>query len=154
MKNGKIQKNFWMGEAVASDTAKRLKIDNTVMTEQVKFNICHSAYCMQMIRNKACESIGREVPIKIHSWYRSDPVNRAVGGHRRSWHKLGCAVDFSSNEVNLGDLFDMIHLMHENKEIAVDKLLYERRKSDGVSWLHIVFRMDAARGIFIRDYVV
>ena len=43
-------------------------------------------------------------PLRIHSWYRTPAINKAVGGASQSWHLRGSAVDLSP--IN-SDVWDM-----------------------------------------------
>ena len=49
-----------------------------------------------------------ETPVTILSGYRSDALNRAVGGSATSQHRVGQAADFGMDGADLRDVFDWI----------------------------------------------
>jgi zinc D-Ala-D-Ala carboxypeptidase len=69
-------------------------------------------------------------PIRINSGYRSDAVNRAVGGVSTSAHLYGRAADLFPLAVSPAVLFDLVRI----SPIPFDQLIYEKHKSD---WVHI-----------------
>lgn len=56
------------------------------------------SYKLQILR----DAVGK--PLYINSAFRSDAVNRAVGGVRNSLHLYGCAVDVSIRNLTLAEL--------------------------------------------------
>lgn len=56
------------------------------------------AYKLQLLR----DAVGK--PLYINSAYRSDAVNRAVGGSRKSYHLIGAAADISIRNLSASDL--------------------------------------------------
>ena len=84
-----ITKNFSYDELIASATAKRLGLDNTpneVEKEKLKKLAIE---ILQPIRD-AWRS-----PIVVNSAFRSEAVNKAVGGVKNSQHRLGEAADIT-----------------------------------------------------------
>lgn len=67
-------------------------------------------------------------PIAVHSAYRSEAVNDAVGGVFNSAHHLGCAVDFTCE--GFGDPFAIAHAIASDHALKFDQLIYERE------WVH------------------
>jgi hypothetical protein len=84
----RLTPNFHLDELTLSDTGERLGLDNTPSPEVVD-NLKRLASMLEEIR--AIE--GR--PIIVSSGYRSEAVNRAVGGSKRSAHMSGLAADFN-----------------------------------------------------------
>jgi len=82
-----LTEHFKINEFEDSDTAKRLKIDNSV-PQEFRSNIKKIADLMEEVRSL----LG--VPITITSGYRSPKLNRAVGGVQSSEHCSGLACDF------------------------------------------------------------
>jgi len=93
MQNGKITDHFSWKEALHSDTAKRLNLTNEPDCKQ-KAAILKCAQGMEQVRALLC------VPIDVTSWFRSAPVNEAVGGTSTSDHMTGHAVDFRARGLN------------------------------------------------------
>lgn len=88
---------------------------------------------------------GGEVPIIINSGYRSEAVNKAVGGVATSNHLTGCAVDIRvlGMEQLLRYAVILLDISDESGE-DFDELLIERN-SKGTYWLHFAVRPDGNR---------
>ena len=83
-------KYFDLTELTHSDTAIAKKIDNTP-TEEVKKNLENLVkYVLDPLR----EMYGK--PIYVNSGYRSEALNKAVGGSKTSQHVLGMAADIDT----------------------------------------------------------
>jgi len=84
----KLTANFSLSEFTASDTAKAQGIDNTPSVAEVnRLHFC--AVQMEVIR-----VLCGNRPIEITSGFRSEKLNRAVGGSNSSDHRNAYAVDF------------------------------------------------------------
>jgi len=86
-----------------------------------------------------------EVPIIINSGYRSEAVNKAVGGVPTSNHTTGCAVDIRVAGIEqlvryATILLDISDLNNED----FDELLLERSPK-GTFWLHFAVRPSGNR---------
>ena len=83
---------------------------------------------------------GKEEPIIINSGYRSEAVNKAVGGVKDSNHLTGCAADIrvAGIEQLLRYATILLDISDESQE-DFDELLLERNKS-GAIWLHFAVR--------------
>lgn len=88
--NGGIQlsPHFWLSEFTDSSTAVRLGIENAP-DPLASGNLFKTAALMEEVR----KLLGG-LPIIINSGYRSEALNRAVGGSRVSDHLRGDACDF------------------------------------------------------------
>lgn len=116
---------FDLTELTHSDTAIAKKIDNTP-TEEVKKNLENLVkYVLDPLR----EMYGK--PIYVNSGYRSEALNKAVGGSKTSQHVLGMAADIDTRtrEGNQ-ELFDLIA-----KNLSFDQLIDEK----DYSWIHVSF---------------
>ena len=80
-----------------------------------------------------------EEPIIINSGFRSEAVNKAVGGSSTSNHLTGCAVDIrvAGIEQLLRYAVILLDISDESKE-DFDELLIEKKGS--VMWLHFAVR--------------
>lgn len=125
MKALQDSKYFSVKEMLHSDTANKLKIDNTPISDEIVDNIQYLMGRLDEIR----EGYGK--PIFINSAYRCPKLNEAVGGVSSSYHQLGLAADLRYDS----DLKDFIV-----KNCQFDKLIEERSKS--VVWIHIQFKID------------
>ena len=84
-------------------------------------------------------------PIVINSGYRSEEVNKAVGGAPTSNHLTGCAADIRvcGMEQALRYAVILLDLSDENRE-DFDELLIERN-ARGAIWLHFAVRESGNR---------
>ena len=122
MKALQDSKYFTVKEMLYSDTAKRLKIDNTPKSDEIVDNIQYLMGRLDEIR----EGYGK--PIHINSAYRCPKLNQSVGGVSSSYHQLGLAADLRFDS----ELKDYII-----NNCQFGKLIEERSKS--ATWLHIQF---------------
>lgn len=121
-------KNFSYDELIASTVAKRLGLDNTP-NEQEKERLRQLAEdILQPIRD-AWRS-----PIIVNSAYRSEEVNKAVGGVKNSQHRLGEAADITiGGKERNKKLFNFIVKLINQKKIYVGQLIDEY----SYSWIHV-----------------
>lgn len=121
-------KNFSYDELIASATAKRLGLDNTP-NEQEKENLRRLAEeILQPIRD-AWKS-----PIIVNSGFRSEAVNKAVGGVKNSQHRLGEAADIKIGGRDRNKkLFNFIYKLISQGKIKVGQLIDEYN----YQWIHV-----------------
>src|SRR5262245_38153427 len=86
-RNEQLSPNFSLAELTVSDSAARLRIDNTP-DAAVLANLRRLAHLLEDVR----ELLGR--PLVITSGFRAPKLNRAVGGSATSVHVIGLAADF------------------------------------------------------------
>ena len=88
-----ILKNFTLKEMTKTDTG----LPNEIPSFEVAFNLYDTACFLQNLRNKI------KMPIVVTSGYRSEAVNKAVGGAKNSAHLRGGAADIrcADNEMLL-----------------------------------------------------
>ena len=80
------------------------------------------------------------VPILINSGYRSEEVNKRVGGSPTSNHLTGCAADIKVFGIEQAMRYAVILLNYaDNTNQEFDELLIERSKK-GTYWLHFAVR--------------
>lgn len=84
----RLSAHFTLAEMTFSATAARKGIPN-VAPPAIVDQLVLTADRMEKVR-----ALLGDRPIRVLSGYRSDPVNRAVGGSRTSAHRTGHAVDF------------------------------------------------------------
>ena len=129
-----LTKNFKLEEFIKSDTAQKNNIDNTPTDEQLD-NIKFVAEQLQLIRNTY------KMPIFITSGFRSEELNKAVGGSKTSQHKDGLAVDINQGSKQRNhNLFKIIRKMIR-LGLPVDQLIDEKE----YSWIHVSFKQDNPR---------
>lgn len=84
----RLSAHFTLAEMTHSATAARKGIAN-VVTPEVERQLFLTADRMEGVR-----ALLGDKPISVLSGYRSEAVNKAVGGSKTSAHRTGHAVDF------------------------------------------------------------
>lgn len=121
-------KNFSYDELIASSTAKRLGLDNTPSEEEKEKLRQLAEEVLQPIRD------GWRAPIIVNSAYRSQEVNKAVGGSKTSQHLKGEAADITiGGKERNRKLFNFIYKLINQGKIKVGQLIDEYN----YSWVHI-----------------
>lgn len=89
-----LTKHFSIEEMLNSDFANKHNIDNVpqyTLYYRVLFNLTRlCTLVLEEIRNMVHK------PVIVNSGYRSEYVNKAIGGVSNSRHMSGCACDFST----------------------------------------------------------
>lgn len=118
-----ITKNFTLSELTYSDTALKKGIKNIPSNDEYQNmkSLCENV--LQPLR----DALGK--PIIIHSCFRNEELNKAVGGSSTSQHVKGSAADFHVNGMNMKELAEYI-----KKNFKFDQLILEY--SDGPSYSH------------------
>ena len=84
-------------------------------------------------------------PIVINSGYRSEEVNRTVGGAPNSNHLTGCAADIRVYGIEQALRYAVILLNYaDDSDQEFDELLIERSKK-GTYWVHFAVRAEGNR---------
>ena len=96
---------------------------------------------LEMLRSEWNKRYGEgDDPIVINSGYRSEAVNKAVGGMKGSNHLTGCAVDIRVAGIEQLVRYATILLdISDESQEDFDELLLERSPKSGY-WLHFAVR--------------
>jgi len=126
----KISEHITLAEAIHSNTAKRCGIDNLPNEEQTNN--------MKMLAEKIFEPLRLWVggPIKINSMFRSEELNKAIGGASSSQHCKGLAMDLDDvygHKTN-AEMFDWI-CDHCN----FDQIIWEFGDDKNPAWVHVSY---------------
>ena len=121
-------------EATKSVTAMRLGLANTP-----DGNILTN---MKSIAENIFEPLRKWVggPIKINSFYRSETLNKAIGGSSKSQHCEGKAMDIDDiygHKTNA----EMFHYIKEN--LNFDQMIWEFGDSTNPDWVHVSYVSDS-----------
>ena len=121
--------HFTIEEMYASDTAKRLGINNKPNMQQMINIVYLCAYVLEPLR------VAMGEPIKIGSGFRCQQLNKAVGGVYNSQHLKGQAADLCiDGDIEKGKRwFEYI-----KKHLPFDQLIWEHN-SKGTYWVHVSF---------------
>ena len=121
-------------QAIKSQTAILKGIDNTPTLAQ--YNNMQRVY--DEFYEPLCRTFGA---LPITSFFRSERLNKAIGGAKDSAHKYGCAIDIDCDglpHLTNRQLFD-----HIRKNYRVDKLILESPDKFGnPQWVHLGINPD------------
>ena len=125
-----ISKHISEKEATKSITALRLGIDNTP-----DGNILSN---MKLLADNIFEPLREYVggPIKINSMYRSEALNKAIGGSSKSQHCDGKAFDIDDiygHKTNA----EMFNYIKDN--LNFDQMIWEFGSVNNPDWIHVSY---------------
>lgn len=119
-------KYFTIEELSRSERARKLGIDNTPSKKEVEALTALVDNVLDPLR----ESWGK--PIRVTSGYRSERVNKAVGGVKSSHHLKGMAADITTgNKVDNARLFQLVL----DLKLPFTQMIDE----SNFSWIHISY---------------
>ena len=129
-----------MHEAIRSQTAERLGIDN-VPDQDAMTN-------MRLIAYKVFEPVREHFnqPIYISSFYRSPELNRAIGGSSKSQHCTGHAMDIDCDPIN-----DQIYTWIRDN-LDFDSMIWEFGTKLYPAWVHVSYKDQGNRRQCLRAY--
>lgn len=124
-----ITKNLTLQELINSHTAKAKGIDNSPTNEHLRNLIDIANNVFQPLR----DGIGK--PIRISSGYRSEKLNKAVGGSKTSQHNKGQALDLvATSGFTNKDIFDYI-----KNNLEFDQMIWEFGTDKNPDWVHVSY---------------
>jgi len=125
-----------MKEALRSNTAKRLGIDNMPDNETLVTMQITAEHIFEPLRNKFNE------PIYISSFYRSPELNKAIGGSSSSQHCKGEAIDIDDvySKASNADFFNYI-----KDKLEFDQLIWEFGDDENPAWVHVSYSLGKNR---------
>ena len=154
-KQFRLSPHFTLGELTKTNT----KIENVPNEAQVE-NLKRLCGWLEMLRSEWNKRYGglspdpslsregsrdQEEPIIINSGYRSEAVNKAVGGVKGSNHLTGCAADIRVAGIEQLVRYATILLdISDESQEDFDELLLERSPRGGY-WLHFAVRPSGNR---------
>ncbi len=133
----KISKFFSYQEVIASQSADRAGIDNSLQIPKLWEVVKKTANKLDEVRELLAK------PIIVTSWYRCLELNRLIRSNDTSQHVKGEAVDFicpqyGSPQQIAGAIID--------SDIVFDQLILEFPLSPTSGWIHISFVDENNRG--------
>lgn len=131
-----ISEHISLKEAIRSNTAKRLGIDNMPNNETLVTMQITAEHIFEPIRNKFNE------PIYISSFYRCPELNTAIGGSTRSQHCKGEAIDIDDvySKATNADFFNYI-----KESLEFDQLIWEFGNDEQPDWVHVSYNLGKNR---------
>ena len=146
----RISKNFTLAELIKSNTATRLGIYNAPDKEGMHKLRLLATELLQPLRN----AVG---PLRVTSGYRSENLNKAIGGSNKSQHTKCEAVDLQF--VKRGKMDNMkIYNAIINHAIEFDQLILEfgdataDKDSDNPDWIHLSWKVTGNRRQILVAY--
>ena len=118
----------------------KVNLENVPNEAQVE-NLKRLCGWLEMLRDEWNRRYGEgDDPIVINSGYRSEAVNKAVGGVKGSNHLTGCAADIRVAGIEQLVRYATILLdISDESQEDFDELLLERSPK-GTYWLHFAVR--------------
>ena len=139
-----ISKHISYKEGIRSTTADRLGIDNK--PGQVEL------INMEVIAERIFEPLREWVggPIRINSFYRSQKLNKAIGGSKRSQHIEGRAMDIDDTYGHKTNA-EMFNFIKQNLDF--DQMIWEFGTDDNPNWVHVSYvSEDSNRNRCLKAY--
>ena len=139
-----ISEHISKKEATFSATATRKGIDNTPGEYELQN--------MELIAEKVFEPLRKAVngPIKINSFFRSEELNKAIGGSSRSQHCQGRAMDLDDVYGYMSNK-DMYNYIKNNLDF--DQIIWEFGNEENPNWVHVSYvSEDANRRRCLQAY--
>ena len=128
-----ITEHFSYRELTRSATAARMGVPN-VPSEAEMDNIRYTAERLEEIR----AFVGR--PLIITSCFRSERVNKLVGGSPTSAHRFGLAADCDAMGLTSHQFALELIKIRDAGRLAFDQLILEFPERGDGAWVHIGFR--------------
>ena len=130
----RLSKIFTYEELYYSNVAERKGLKNRPKTKEEEKKVIETlrALCIEVLQPLR-DCLGK--PVVISSGYRSEEVNRMVGGVKGSQHLRGEAADIHVE--NTEHLLKIMHFIME--ETDFDQLIWEKNKA-GTQWVHVSYR--------------
>jgi hypothetical protein len=139
MNDTKLSKHLSLREALRSETAKRLHIDNSPTPEHLENMIALAEAIFEPCRT----FVGR--PLAVNSLYRSQALNKAIkGASATSDHCRGAAIDMDC-DIYGGSNREMFFFIVDNLDFG--QLIWEFGEDPEVqggepSWVHCSYYID------------
>ena len=137
-KQARLSQHFTLGELTKTNAKTA---DGNIPSHVHIENLKRLCGWLEMLRSEWNKRYGEgDDPIVINSGYRSEAVNKAVGGVSGSNHLTGCAVDIRVAGIEQLVRYATILLdISDESQEDFDELLLERSPK-GTYWLHFAVR--------------
>lgn len=127
----KLSNNLTLSEMTKSLTAKRLGIDNNPTELHFKNMQVLAKNIFQPIR----DYFG--VPLSVSSGYRSEALNKAIGGSKTSQHCKGEAIDIDRDYRHDPNNAEVFYYIKDNLDF--DQLIWEFGTQNNPNWIHVSY---------------
>lgn len=146
----RISKNFTLAELTKSNTATRLGISNTPDKEGIHKLRLLATELLQPLRN----AVGA---LRVTSGYRSESLNKAIGGSNKSQHTKCEAVDLQFVKRGRMDNMKIFNAII-NHALEFDQCILEfggataEKDSDNPDWIHLSWKVTENRRQILVAY--
>lgn len=133
----RLSENLTLQEVIKSNTAIKNGIDNNPTDEHLDNLVDIAEKVFQPLR----DHFG--VPIAVTSGYRSEELNRRIGGSLTSQHSKGQALDLDADVfggVTNSEIFDYIL-----NNLDFDQLIWEFGTGTQPDWVHVSYKGEENR---------
>lgn len=125
----KISNHLSLKEVTKSVTASRLGIDNKPTSEHLENLKAIAENVFEPLRTHF------NVPIGVTSGYRSEALNKAVGGSKTSHHCQGMALDIDADMYRGVTNKELFNYIKDNLEFT--QLIWEYGSDNEPDWVHV-----------------
>jgi hypothetical protein len=125
-----LSENLSLAEVIRSETAKRKGVSNMPTPEHIENFKKLAENIFQPIR----KHFGK--PIHISSGYRSDALNKAIGGSKTSQHCKGEAIDIDMDGTAIANA-QIFNYIKDN--LNFDQLIWEFGTASNPDWVHVSY---------------
>lgn len=128
----KISKYITYQEATTSQTAVRRGIKNVPSDKEL--------VAMQLVGIRVFDKVREHfgVPLRVSSFYRSEELNKVIGGSMTSQHVKGQAIDIQgTGRVTNKMIFDYI-----KDNLDFTQLIWEYGNDKNPAWVHVSYDKD------------
>lgn len=135
-----LEKSFNLKTFTHSDTADRLGIDNTQITDEQLQNLQRLHKLFVHIQSRVSIKYAKPIQIKINSGFRSKLLNEKVGGEPTSQHTKGEAADSVAIGISLEEYYQTLRQLAKEKVLVFGQVILEFGKhpeSETDDWIHI-----------------
>lgn len=145
-----ITPHFSYRELTRSETARRHGVANTPSHADLA-NITYTAHQLEKVRTYLNDKYQKPIFIIVTSCFRSEKVNKLVGGSKTSAHRFGLAADCDATGFTSKAFAKEIIEMRDKGLIDFDQLILEYPERGDGAWVHIGFKKD---GVGQRNQVL
>jgi len=130
----KLSNNLSLAEVIKSGTAKRLGISNEPTIEHMENLKALALNIFQPLRDNF------KIPLAVTSGYRSEALNKAIGGSSRSQHCKGEALDIDAQVFGGITNKDVFNFICDHLEF--DQIIWEFGNEQEPDWVHVSYKKD------------
>jgi hypothetical protein len=123
-------------------------MDNTPNETELAAMKLLAQHVFEPLRTYVSMKRGKDSPIKINSFFRSDEVNKAIGGAvdkngiSSSQHCKGEAMDIETNYPDFNNRFLFLAIKDKS---AFDQLIWEFGDENEPAWVHVSYKKEGNR---------